>query len=192
MNERIVAAILAGGQGERIGGDKALKSLGGSLLIAHVARALSNASALAVVGDFEAAQILGATALSDPTDLPRGPLAGVLSALEWGAAGGVEWVAFAPCDTPLLPGDIIERLRAAADGALACAETEDGLEPLISLWRTSLAARVRASLNTGAHPPMHVFFREIGVARVSLSATEAMNVNTLDDLARAETILAKR
>jgi molybdopterin-guanine dinucleotide biosynthesis protein A len=48
-----VAAILAGGESKRFGADKALAQLAGRPMLAHVARALGGAGALAVVGASE-------------------------------------------------------------------------------------------------------------------------------------------
>ena len=46
-----------------------------------------------------------------------GPLAGVLTGLDWARthAPGCRWVASVPCDAPFLPRDLVARLRAAAE-----------------------------------------------------------------------------
>lgn len=192
-DERIVAAILAGGASSRFGAPKALAEFVGAPLIAHVAQAMAGAAVIAVVGDQSAAEAIGAPRLLDPPGAARGPLAGVLAGLEWAAAEDAGWLAIAPCDAPLLPRDLVARLRlAAADGALACAHTDAGIEPLISLWRTSLLAEVRRALGGGVHPPAHQLMAQFGAVRVTLSATEAMNVNTPADFARAERAYAAR
>lgn len=180
--------------GRRIGGAKALMQLAGAPLAHHAARALRpSVRALAVAGDAAAARALNAPALADPPGASRGPLAGVLAGLAWAAGEGASWLAVAPCDAPLLPDDLVPRLRAAAaDAMAACAETDAGLEPLISLWRVDLLPRLQAALGAGAHPPVHRFMHDVGAARVRLGADEAMNVNTADDLARAEALLARR
>jgi len=188
--ERIVAAILAGGAGARIGGAKAMKPLAGAPLAAHVARALRSADALAVVGDAQAAAALNAISLDDPPGLARGPLAGVLAALDWARSARADWLALAPCDTPFLPDDLIARLRAGAGmSELACVESAAGPEPLISIWRTHLAERLRAALTGRAHPPVQRLMDEFGAARIRLAGPrETLNVNTPADLAEAETL----
>src|SRR5262245_49330833 len=57
--DTIVAAVLAGGAGRRIGGDKALIDLGGAPLVAHAARPFKAARALAVIGSLDAAARIG-------------------------------------------------------------------------------------------------------------------------------------
>lgn len=188
----IAGLVLAGGEGRRLGGNKAMTMLAGAPLASHAARALAGVGALAVAGSAEAARALGATALEDPPGLARGPLAGVLAGLEWAQECGAVWLAVLPCDVPLAPRDLVERLRAAVgEGALVCAETELGLEPLISLWRTDLSPTLRAALAGGGHPPVHALARDLGAARVRLTLEEAMNVNTPEDLARIEAALRR-
>jgi molybdopterin-guanine dinucleotide biosynthesis protein A len=189
----LAGLILAGGAGRRMGGAKAMALLAGAPLIAHTARALADAKALAVVGDSEAANAIGAILLHDPPDVARGPLAGVLAGLDWALGIGAQWLVTAPCDAPMLPPDFMVRLAAAArDAKAACVESPAGLEPLLAIWRTDLARVLRAALAGGAHPPAHAFMRGLGAARLALSSEEVMNLNTPGELQRAELLLARR
>lgn len=196
MQQDTVAAILGGGAGARMGRRKALVELDGGSLVAHVARALRvSASKLAVVGDADAAHTIDAVALSDPPGFPSGPLSGVSAALSWAEAGGARFLLIAPCDTPLLDGSVFERLGEAVDrGArVACAETADGLQPLVSIWRTTLADSLRGELADG-HPPVRDVLARAGLERVRFDDAEMfLNINTPADLRRAEAIrLARR
>lgn len=196
-DQHIFGAILAGGEGRRLGGRKALALLDGAPLAAHVARVLRrDVVELAVVGDTDAALLLQAVALSDPPEIAKGPLAGVLAGLTWARAGGASWLATAPCDAPLLPDDLIARLKWGAEQAgapAAHALTSDGAHPLCALWATNLLPRFQVALRGGAHPPVHRLAAELGAARVLFDDAEAfLNVNTPEDLARAEAILTHR
>src|SRR5262245_31591209 len=138
----ILGAVLAGGRGERIGGGKARVDLNGAPLVAHAARALAACGEIVVVGDLQAAQLIGAPSISDPPNTSGGPLAGVSAALSYAAARNADWLALCPCDTPFLPGDIVERLLETSqrDAApLACARGAERVQPLVSLWRANLA-----------------------------------------------------
>jgi len=189
----IVGLILAGGEGRRMGGAKAMRLLAGAPLIEYVAHAFGDVQAMAVVGDAEAAGALSAGLLHDPSDVARGPLAGILAGLEWARDMGADWLAVAPCDAPMLPNDLVTRLHnAARNGVAACAQTPSGFEPLISIWRSDVAHMLRAALADGAHPPVHTFMRGLNAGCVTLSADEVMNINTPDDLQRAEALLARR
>lgn len=192
--EAVLGVILCGGAGARIGGRKAMVPLAGRPMAAHVADLFrSSAVGLAVAGDAEAASALGVPNLDDPAGLARGPLAGVLSALEWGATRRAEWIVTAPCDTPLLPGDVVVRiLEGAQQAEAAFAQTEDGPHPLVCAWRCSAAGELRKAL-IGGHPPVRSVLDQLGAAKVCFDEAEAfMNVNTPEELKLAELRLAGR
>ncbi len=195
MQTNLVAAILGGGAGLRIGGRKALVMLGGKPLAEHVASVLRPAaSRLAMIGDAEAADAVGATPLVDPPGLPAGPMSGVCAALEWAVEEGASLVMVAPCDTPLLTSQVVAELRAAMEPGVkvACVESPDGLQPLISMWRSDLAPWLKSELGDG-HPAVRAVLVKAGCARVKLrDADVCLNVNTPADLRQAEAILRAR
>lgn len=192
-DERIVAAILAGGRSSRFGAPKALAELAGRPLVAHVAEALAGAAELAVIGDEAAARAVSAVRLVDPPHAASGPLAGVLAGLEWASLCGADWLCVAPCDAPLLPVDLVAHLRTAAAGApLASVVTDAGAEPLISMWRVALLPDLRSALSGGAHPAAHRLLERLGAAPLQLDAQQTLNVNTREDFARAEAALLAR
>lgn len=183
-------SILAGGKGVRIGGRKAHTSLAGAPMITHVAERLGRP--LAVVGDAEAAQLVGAEALPDPNfGTVEGPLLGLCASLEWAIEIKHKWVVIAPCDCPLLPDDIGGILQnTIGTERCACIETTRGLEPLIGIWRSDVAATISSILASGAHPPLHRLFEDIGGATVQLPDDQlSLNVNTRHDLQLAEQFL---
>lgn len=182
-----VAAILAGGESSRFGADKAMADLGGAPLIAHVRNALGGAAHLAVVGHPAAAAFLGAITLSDSPHAVRGPLAGVLAAMEWAQGLAAEWLVTAPCDAPLIPGDMATRLvetARSANAPAAFASTTGGLHPLCAAWRPSLAERLHRAFQSGTHPAV----RDLapGAAHVTFPDEGAfLNVNTPADMQQA-------
>jgi molybdopterin-guanine dinucleotide biosynthesis protein A len=126
--------------------------------------------------------------LEDPPGLAKGPLTGVLAGLRWAAGRGADRLATAPCDTPFLPADLVERLEAAlgeADGA-AVAQAPDGPHPLCGLWRVRLAAPLAAELARG-HPPVRAILKDLGGRLVDFPDAAAFaNINTPGDLRQAE------
>ncbi len=179
------AAILAGGESSRFGADKALADLAGAPMIEHVSRVLrTGACRLAVVGHDEAAARVGAEALHDPIDAVRGPLAGVLAALQW--ARDADWLVTVPCDAPLLPADLAARLIAAAEAArapAAFAATASGLHPLCAAWRPALATPLREHFARGVHPPVRALAPEAALVQFEDELAFA-NVNTRKDFER--------
>jgi molybdopterin-guanine dinucleotide biosynthesis protein A len=116
----------------------------------------------------------------------RGPLLGVLAALEWAAEAGADWVVTAPCDAPLLPGDLASRLISAAEAqgaSAAYAATSSGAHPLSAIWSRALAPRLRELLSGADHPAAHEVTPD--AVRVVFEDENAFaNINTPGDFAR--------
>ena len=162
------ALILAGGRGSRMGGvDKGLQHLNGQALVEHaLARLRQQAggrlgtimvNANRHLDDYRA---LGLPVWPDAlADFP-GPLAGFLAGLEHSSR---PWLLTVPCDSPLFPLDLLERLaqaaeREGADLALALGRDEEGLlrrQPVFCLLRRELADSLRAYLQGGGRKIDH-------------------------------------
>jgi len=110
----ITAVILAGGRARRMdGADKALLPLAGRPLLAHVIAALRpQVDTILLNSNRPAAHYaqFGLPVIADSLPDQPGPLAGLLSALQFTAS---ELVLSVPCDTPCLPADLVARMRAA-------------------------------------------------------------------------------
>lgn len=194
---RIFGVILAGGQGRRMGGvDKAFVHLAGRALVAHVADRLEpQVERLAISANGDGARFaLGLPVLADGPG--AGPLAGVLAALHWAAPLGATAVLTAPVDAPFLPGDLCPRLCLAAETAperLAIACAGGRAHPTFGLWPVSLAQPLAAFLASGVNPKVMDFARAHGAAEADFRDAFAFeNLNTRDDLARAEALLSGR
>jgi molybdopterin-guanine dinucleotide biosynthesis protein A len=192
---RIFGVILAGGQGQRMGGvDKALVPLAGAPLLAHViARLEPQVERLVLSANGDAARFarFGLPVLPDGPG--AGPLAGVLAALRWAAPLGATAVVSAPVDGPFLPGDLCPRLCLAAENApegLAVAQAGGRLHPTFALWPVELAEPLAAFLDSGAKPKVMDFVAAHGATEAHFAEGSGFdNLNTPEDLARAEAIL---
>jgi len=114
-SSRVAAVILAGGQGQRMGGaDKGLIAFQGRPLIEWTLAALTPQVGEILISanrNLDTYAAYGHRVLPDTLPDFPGPLAGVLAALE---AVSADWLLVAPCDTPHLPADLTHRLLAAA------------------------------------------------------------------------------
>jgi molybdenum cofactor guanylyltransferase len=208
-SRHITAVILAGGRGSRMGGvDKGLQLFNGQALALHAVQRLApQVGALIINANrnqaaYEAlAQPLPIQVHADAPDLPEfaGPLAGFLVGLQHCQT---PWLLTVPCDTPLLPLDLVARLadalaREQADIAMACApETQDNGEtvlrkqPVFCLLRTALlpslvqftqAGGSKIAAWTGQHATAWVPFNE-----AHDSPQAFFNANTLAQLKQLE------
>lgn len=205
----VAGVVLAGGLGRRMGGgDKCLRTLAGQPLIAHViARARPQVAALLLnVNDGASAAELSHFGLPIAADVVTGfagPLAGILTAMRWAQASApsCRWLASFAADTPFLPSDLVERLRAAVaddgarDGAaIACAASGGRSHPVIALWPVALADDLETAVTVENIRKIDAWTARYMVRQVSF-AIEAgddpfFNVNTPQDLTRAADRLA--
>jgi molybdopterin-guanine dinucleotide biosynthesis protein A len=131
-----IGVLLAGGRGRRMGGDKARVALGGRPLAQWALDALAGALDEVVVAcrlDTELPALRGVTEAWVEPDGPRGPVAGIVSALR--EARGRPIVA-SSIALPLLTPEIVRALAAACDSGRPVVVPEVGgrLEALVARW----------------------------------------------------------
>jgi len=149
----ITGVILAGGRGSRMGGvDKGLQNFNGVPLALHTQLRLSPQVGELLINanrNLAAYESFGVPVWPDAASLGdfAGPLAGFLTALE---RCETPYMLTVPCDTPLFPHDLVDRLAQAletdnADIAMAAAREEDGqlrAQPVFCLMRSNLLESV--------------------------------------------------
>ena len=196
---RPAGLVIAGGRSVRFGAEKACALLRGKPLLLWAVERLRSACSVVAVNarpGTEAEKLAETSGLAVLHDAPgdaTGPLAGVRAGLRWAAEIGVPALAVSPCDAPLLPEDLYLRLIAAAGGAAAMAETDEGPQPLCALWPVSALAALEAALAGGAHPPIWRTLDGIGARRVRFADAAAFaNVNTRAELERIAQGFARR
>ena len=194
-------AILAGGRSRRMGGGlKALEPLGGRPMLGHVIDRLApqvDTLWLSVETVSEKLSPFGLRQLPDPLPGSRGPLGGLLAALEQAAAHAYEWLVLAPCDAPFLPLDLAGRLRSRAESCSAAIVTvsrQGQLHPVFSLWHRDELS----SLGDAVHGQRMAGFRAFldGRPYAVLEWDDGdedpfFNVNDRNALERAESRLAE-
>jgi len=186
------AAVLAGGAGSRLGRPKAAVPLGGAPLIAHVVQAAEAAELRPVVVAKPDSELpaLDAAVLREPPK-PRHPLVGLIAAVR----DADEPVVALGCDTPFLPPPLL-RYLAELDAESAVVEAGGRLHPLIARYspaalptlEDSLAAEI--SLTAAVERLQPTILGEEELRRFGDPERITFNVNSPEDLARAEEILA--
>lgn len=184
--EQITAVILAGGRGSRMGGvDKGLVLLKGRPMIEHVEERLRpQVGALLINANRNAERYaaLGYRVVPDVQDGFLGPLAGMASGL---AAATTDYVVSAPCDSPLLVTDLVERLARALlenDADVAVAHDGERTHPVFLLLRRDLLEDLNAFLESGGRK-IDLWFARHRVAMADFSdCPEAfININDADE-----------
>ena len=186
----VAGVVIAGGRSVRFGGEKAVAELAGKTLLMWAAQRLQRSCRAVAVNarpGTQAASIAaaaGLTVLHDETGDAAGPLAGIKVGLLWAKQQGATQLAVSPCDAPLLPDDLFDRLIRTAGSGAAMAETAEGHQPLCSLWPVAALQSVTDALAGGAHPATWRLLDSLGAHRVRFQDAMAFaNVNTQQDLA---------
>ena len=187
----ISAIILSGGRATRMNGvDKGLMLLQNKPLIAHViARLKPQVDEILINANREIAQYeaFGLPVLKDENEEFIGPLAGFSLGLQHTKH---KYVLTVPCDSPLLPLDLVERLLNGMTEALAdvaVASSDGDTHPVFCLMKKSVLPSLTAFLEQGERK-VSAWQKSQKYIEVDFSDNSDwfINLNTFDDLKALE------
>jgi len=201
----IAVVLLAGGLGSRLGSDKALQLVAGKPLIRYIIERISGLSDefIVVIGR-DASRSEYSKVLPDfariINDEPEGksPLVGIVTGLR---AIRSHYATVLSCDLPFVNKEVIQLLLERASGAdAAIPRSRAGhLEPLQAVYRRNpMLQEAEQALAKGRLSPIDAINRLEQVVYVSIEdeikkidpeLRTFFNVNTKQDVARAEMIL---
>ncbi|HET6389626.1 molybdenum cofactor guanylyltransferase MobA [Hyphomicrobium sp.] len=203
-SHQILGVILAGGRSRRFGGgDKGLADLHGQSILARVIaqfRPQVGRLILSVNGDPGRFAEFGLETIADDENAERGPLSGLLAAMNWAAAHGPESEAIATvsADVPFLPNDFVAKLDAARGDGVAIAVSGERRHPTIAIWPMHARANVAEALNRGTlsvdklAASLNAVAVDFPMRNIhGVKADPFFNINTADDLAAARALLAR-
>jgi len=182
------ALILAGGKGSRLEGrDKGWVMHQGLPLIEHALACLAAQTTvptrvlISANRNIDAYKQTGHTVVTDERENFAGPLAGVEAGLMRCKKNNLLVI---PCDTPLLPPDLFERLEAALaeypSTLAAYAVTNDGPQPLCCLLRPAAAGWLAKYLDEQRAAAIK-WLDQLGACAVHFEdATAFSNFNTME------------
>jgi molybdenum cofactor guanylyltransferase len=191
---KISAIILAGGRATRMNCvDKGLVTLQQKPLIAHViARLTPQVDEIFINANRELAQYesFGLPVLRDENKEFIGPLAGFSLGLQHAKH---DYVLTVPCDSPLLPLNLAQRLldgMAASLMDIAVARSDDNAHPVFCLMKKSVLPSLQAYIESGERK-VSTWQKSLKYVEVDFSDCNKAftNLNTLEDLAALETKL---
>ncbi|MFZ6766253.1 molybdenum cofactor guanylyltransferase MobA [Undibacterium sp. Di26W] len=193
----ITGLILAGGRGTRMGTvDKGLQHFRGQTLMQHVLQTLSVQTGKIIINTNQNLGIyqgFGVPVVSDLITGFAGPLAGLQAGLQ---ACATPYLVCVPCDSPMLPLDLVSRLAVAllndgnddTDAAVAVTmENLDGVlkkqsHPVFSLMKTSVSAQLNTYLQNGGRR-FNDWHDSLNTSEVLFEDNDAFrNINTLKEL----------
>lgn len=187
----ITGLVLAGGLGRRMGGvDKGLQLLRGEPMVAHVLKRLTpqvDAILINANQNGEAYASIGAPYEARVTPDLIGGFAGPLAGLQAGlVAATTPLLVTVPCDSPFLPSDLVERLRAALEAnraLIAVAKTGVQPHPVFALVDVSVRDHLKSFLDGGGRK-IDAWYSALSVVEVAFDdeAASFENINTREEL----------
>lgn len=187
----ITALILAGGRGQRLGGqDKGLVEVNQQPLITFVIDSIKPDVQQIIISanrNQERYAEFGYPVYGDSISGYMGPLAGILTGLQHCTT---PWLLVLPADTPRLPQQLITRLWQAIQTQhcqIAIAAEGKYLQPTFALLNVSLRESLQQYLQNGGRKTQE-WMQQQACCRVDFSdqANAFMNINTETDLAQAQ------
>lgn len=197
VREQVTGVILAGGRATRMGGiDKGLVPVNGRPMIAWVIDALRPQVSGVVINanrNSDRYAEFAATVVDDGDSDFRGPMAGFAAGMR---AARTPYIAVVPCDSPLIHGDLVRRLHAAAESSgspVAVAHDGERLQPVFALLACSLLDDLAGYLD-GGERKIDRWYARHSVARVDFrdAAESFANINAPEDQRELERTLAGR
>jgi molybdopterin-guanine dinucleotide biosynthesis protein A len=192
----ITAIILSGGRATRMGGiNKGLIPLQGKALIAHViARLTPQVDEIFINANqsMDAYKAFNLPVLKDENADFIGPLAGFSLGLKQAKH---DYLLTVPCDSPMLPLDLCQRLLAALkekNADIAIASSQEIIHPIFSLCKKSVLPSLTQYLDQGDRR-VSAWQKSLNYVNVEFSEfNDAFtNINTLEQLAALEAQLDK-
>lgn len=187
----VTGVVLAGGLGRRMGGvDKGLVDFLGKPLIAHVIERLSPQVDEILINanrELDRYAALGYSVIQDDITGFAGPLAGLHKGM---SVAKHPFVLTVPCDSPLLPLNLVERLMQGLiqnNADLAVAKTGAQAHPVFCLCRKTLLKNLEAYLQGGGRK-IDTWYSALKVVEVPFDDNPQAfaNVNTAEELLSLE------
>jgi molybdenum cofactor guanylyltransferase len=188
--ENITAVILAGGLGRRMGGvDKGLQLINGQPMVQQVLDRLQPQVGKVLINanrhldDYKG---FGVPICSDSISGYAGPLAGIHAAL---LQTNTAYLVSVPCDSPLLPNDLVSRLSVAvsehqADAAVVVTGNTEQRQrhPVFLMLKSDVRTSLEHYLNTGGRK-VDDWLASLNCVDVPFEDETAFtNVNTPEDI----------
>lgn len=186
----VTGLVLAGGLARRMGGgDKGLLPFRGKPMVSHVIKRLAPQVQSLIINanqNRDAYAALGYPVVADIFDGYAGPLAGLHAGL---TACTTPFVVTAPCDSPFLPLDLVERLHGGLVGSdvqLAVAHCGEYPQRVFTLCRRDVLDSLSLFLRGGGRKINH-WYEALRVVEVTFPDEAAFaNINTHEELERLE------
>ena len=199
-HSNILAVVLAGGKSQRFGEDKSQVKLKGKMLIDYILSEIIDEFDETLIVTNKPINFIKSKKIFITKDFKEGlgPLGGILSAMKWIKKNKKKyhWISTFPSDTPFFTKKELkifyEKIR-IDKSKLFFAKSQKTRHNIFGLWSIDLINRLESDLIAGERK-VEVWANSIGVNTIDIKYKNIdpfFNINTKDDLEKAEDILKK-
>ena len=202
-DNRALGVIPAGGRNSRFGGHKAFADVGGIAIVRRVENALRSVTDhIVIIANDSAYHSLGLPVRKD-VRTEGGALTGLLTALQWAQELGRDGILVIACDMPFPSVELLRHIDevgrdSGADVVLPGSNGPRGVEPLFGAYSTTCIPAIEDALDRGDQRMIafHAAVRVLTIPRDTVLKygdpdVLFMNVNTMDELDRANEVAAQ-
>ncbi len=199
IKNNVASVIMTGGKSRRMNNkNKSFIKLNDIPLITYAIKSISLQSNFIVINanrDINRYNEFGYDVVSDSIKDYPGPLAGVLSGMDWILNSHLKckWLFTAPTDAPFIPNDIIERLYFSCnknDKYISLSKSRGIVHPVFALWNVLLVEDLRKSINKGTRKVEDFTINyNPSIVEFSGDIDPFFNINTQEDLKVAQNFI---
>ena len=193
--DKILFAILAGGQSKRFGGGyKTFTKISGTTMLDQIINKLSNFSNDIIINanNLNEFKNLSMTVVQDKFEGFLGPLAGIHASFLWIKNNQTEkeWLFTVPSDTPFLPSNLLDKFLSeySLGTEILIARSNNRHHPVIAMWHISLLKSLEEELKLKNSKIMH-WVKKHNYKFVDFNDDQEknfFNINTQEDLRNAK------
>ena len=197
-NKKVLGVILAGGLSKRMKGEnKFFKKINNKTIIEHIIlKASQQVTKLIINANINKSKFkkFDLDIIKDSVKGFKGPLAGILSAMQYGKKNNFKWLATLPCDAPFFPFDLVNKLLKNAEKKkckIVIAKSNNRTHPVIGIWSISLKKSLSNTLVKENIKKIDLFIKKHNFSIVNFSYDKIdpfFNINSYRDLDKAKKI----
>jgi len=195
----ITILLLAGGQSRRLGGgDKCLQSLEKEIILDKILKntlSQNKSIILNANGDPKRFSKYDFPIVEDTIDGYLGPLAGILSGMEWVRKNqkNKKYIVSIATDTPFFPHNLVSKLYNTVQcrpEKIICASWQGRTNPVFAIWPVSLSSYLRKDIFSGSRK-IDAWTAKYGVYAINFVSPNNpfFNINTPEDLELANQMM---
>ena len=196
--EKVLGVILAGGLSRRMKyQNKFLKKIKGRTMISIIiSKALKQVDNLIINTNIDEKEIekFKLPIIKDTLTGYQGPLAGILTAMEYAVKNKFKWVFTFPCDAPFFPDNLVEKILNIAKekkSNIVIASSRGRVHPVFGIWSIGLKGSLKNSLIKYEIKKMDIWIKKNNFSVVNFSNNQIdpfFNINDSHDLEKANKI----